>query len=412
MTLMDNAHALLVGIADYQYINKLPKVRDAHELSVFLVDPVHCGYRPENVTTLLDTDATQAAIRDGLNTLADRSDTDSTALIYFSGHGGRIESGSHTGEYLLPVDTMYPADEDLARTAISGDEFSAALNKIQARKVVVVFDCCQSGGVGQPRDFLAAPVRPGLSDIYYEQLKAGRGRVILASSRPDEFSYVLPGADYGLFTEHLLGGLRGGVASDDGLVRIFDLFEYLQPRVTQAHPRQHPLFKGELEENFAVALYRGGVKGIVPKVEGDFRYDAYISYVDKGGDADFVWETLVPKLEAAELKVAVSGDSAAPGVPRIVGGERAIRQAKRLVVILSEAYLTDGMGDFENVLGQTMSIQEGTYRLLPVKIAPIAEGRLPVRLSMLETLDLTNPRRAERNYERLIQSLKGPLPTR
>ena len=56
--------------------------------------------------------------------------------------------------------------------------------------------------------------------------------------------------------------------------------------------------------------------------------------------------------------------------------------------------------------------QEGTYRLLPVRIAPIAEDRLPVRLSMLETLDLTHPRRAERNYERLIQALKGGLPTR
>jgi hypothetical protein len=150
----------------------------------------------------------------------------------------------------------------------------------------------------------------------------------------------------------------------------------------------------------------------VPKVEGDFRYDAYISYVDKGADADFVWDTLVPKLEGAGLKVAVAGDSAAPGVLRIVGGERAIRQARRTVVVLSETYLADSMADFENVLGQTMSIQEGTYRLLPVRIAPIAEDRLPVRLSMLQTLDLTHPRRAERNYERLIQALKGGLPTR
>ena len=92
-----------------------------------LVNPIHCGYRPENVITLLDNNATQAAIRHGLTALADRTNKDSTALIYFSGHGGRIDSGSHTGEYLLPVDTIYPTDEDLARTAISGDEFTAAL---------------------------------------------------------------------------------------------------------------------------------------------------------------------------------------------------------------------------------------------------------------------------------------------
>jgi Caspase domain/TIR domain len=412
MSLMDNAHALIVGIADYQQINKLPRVRDAHEVALLLVDPIHCGYCPENVMTLLDGDASQAAIRHGLSTLADRCNKDSTALIYFSGHGGQIESGSHAGEYLLPVDTIYPGDEELARTAIAGDEFTGALKKIEARKILVIFDCCHSGGIGQPRDLGASPVSPGLSNDYYDRLKAGRGRVILASSRPDEFSYVMAGAEYGLFTEHLLGGLQGGVASNDGLVRIFDLFEYLQPRVTAAHPRQHPLFKGELEENFPVAMYRGGAKGVVPTVEGDFRYDAFISYIDRGADAEFVWDTLVPKLEGAGLKVAVSGDSVTPGVPRVVGGERAIRQAKRTVVVLSEEYLADSMADFENVLGQTMSIQEGTYRLLPVKISPIAEGRLPVRLSMLETLDLTHPRRAERNYERLIQTLKGSLPTR
>ena len=412
MGLMDNAHALIVGIADYQHINRLPRVQDARDVALLLVNPSHCGYRAENVMTLLDSDASQAAIRHGLSALADRCNNDSTVLIYFSGHGGRIDSGCHTGEYLLPVDTIYPADEELARTAISGDEFTAALKRIEARKVLVIFDCCHAGGIGQPRDLVAPTVRPGLSEDYYERLKAGRGRVILASSRTDESSYVQPGAEYGLFTEHLLGGLCGGVASDDGLARIFDLFEYLQPRVTKVQPSQHPLFKGELEENFPVALYRGGVKGVVPKVEGEYRYDAYISYADKGADADFVWDTLVPKLEDAGLKVAVSGDSGEPGVPRIVGGERAIRQAKRTLVVLSETYLADAMADFENVLGQTMSIQEGTYRLLPVKIAPIAEDRLPVRLSMLETLDLTNPRRADRNYERLIKALQGPLPTR
>src|SRR5205807_10359115 len=65
--------------------------------------------------------------------------------------GGRIESGPYAGEYLLPVDTVYPGDEDLDRTAVSGDEFTAALRAIRARKVLVIFDCCHAGGVGQDR---------------------------------------------------------------------------------------------------------------------------------------------------------------------------------------------------------------------------------------------------------------------
>ncbi len=218
---------------------------------------------------------------------------------------------------------------------------------------------------------------------------------------------MLPGAEYGLFTEHLLGGLRGGVASDDGLVRIFDLFEYLQPRVTKAHPHQHPIFKAELEENFPMALFRGGTRGFVPRTADGFRYDAYISYVERELDATFVWDTLVPRLEQAGLKIAVSNDSLEPRVARVVGVERGIRASKRTVVVLSEGYLADHMANFENVLAQTMGIQEGTYRLLPVKIAPINEGRLPVRLSRLVTLDLTHSLRAEARVRSSGQLVAG-----
>ena len=176
-----------------------------------------------------------------------------------------------------------------------------------------------------------APELKALPESYYEALKAGRGRVILASSRSTEYSYVFPGATHSLFTHHLLAGLQGGIPSDDGVIRIFDLFEYLQPRVTGDQPNQHPLFKAELEENFPIALYLGGKKGVVPKDAEGFRYDAYISYVDTEPDATWVWEMLLPRLEGAGLRIAVSGDAEEAGVARVVGVERGIQQAKRTI---------------------------------------------------------------------------------
>lgn len=151
---------------------------------------------------------------------------------------------------------------------------------------------------------------------------------------------MLPNAVNSLFTQHLLAGLKGGIPSDDGLVRVFDVFEYLQPQVTSTQPNQHPIFKAELEENIPISLYLGGQKSIIPKVEEGYRYDAYISYVDKEPDASWVWDTLLPKLEEAGLQVAVSGDSEKLGVARVVNIERGIQQAKRTVVVLSETYLT------------------------------------------------------------------------
>src|SRR5262249_2371248 len=137
MPSFSNAHALIVGIADYQHINKLPQVKDARDVAALLVDPAYCGYRPDNVQTLLDGQATREAVRQGLANLAARSDKESTVLMYFSGHGGRLEAGPNAGEYLLPVETVYPSDEDLARTAIPSAEVTEALTRIKARKLLV-----------------------------------------------------------------------------------------------------------------------------------------------------------------------------------------------------------------------------------------------------------------------------------
>jgi hypothetical protein len=409
-----NAHALVVGIANYQHVNRLPPtvLKDAQDIYTLLIDSQHCAYPPENVRLLLDGQATQAALRQALADLAQRSDQDSTVFFYISSHGGRLDSGPFPGEYLLPADTTYTSDQSLAQTAISGTEFTEALRAIPARKVVVIFDCCHSGGIGQPKDITAPMIQTGLSESYYEALKAGIGRAILASSRSTEYSWVLPGDANSLLTKHLLAGLRGGIASEDGLIRIFDLFEYLQPKVTSDQPDQHPIFKAELEENFPVALYLGGQKGVVPRDEEGFRYDAYVSYVDREPDATWVWETLVPRLKGAGLRFAVSSDVNEPGVARVVNIERGITQAKRTVVMLSPAYMADHWAAFENVLGQTIGIEEGTWRLVPVKIASVEDSQIPLRLRALWPVDLTRASRIEREFDKLVRALQEPLPRR
>ena len=68
--------------------------------------------------------------------------------------------------------------------------------------------------------------------------------------------------------------------------------------------------------------------------------------------------------------------------------------------------------DFENVVAQTMGIQAGTYRLLPVKTAAFEQGQLPVRLSLLTMVDFTRPRHPEREWDHLVEALKGPLARR
>src|ERR1019366_8407132 len=215
----NTAHAIVIGIANYQNVKPLPPtvVKDARDIYDLLIDPHVCAYPANNVHLLVDEQATQSGLRSGFAELAKRTTEDSTVLIYLSSHGGQIEQGPNAGEYLLPVDVVYRSGDSLAQTAISGHEFTEAMRAIPARKLVVIFDCCHAGGIGQPKDAAAPVLKSALPETYYDTLKAGRGRVILASSRSDELSWVFPGAQNSLFTQHILAGLNGGVIGVGGV---------------------------------------------------------------------------------------------------------------------------------------------------------------------------------------------------
>ena len=100
MTAMDQAQALVVGFSAYQQINPLPAAvrTDADAMRAVLVDPLLCGYPPENVQVLLDDEATLVRLRSALAGLAQRSKATGSVLIYMSCHGGRIEAGAEAGE--------------------------------------------------------------------------------------------------------------------------------------------------------------------------------------------------------------------------------------------------------------------------------------------------------------------------
>ena len=412
MAALDNSHALVVGIANYQHINTLPPtiLSDAQDIYNLLIGPQHCGYLPANVQLLVDGEAALAAIRQALAKLAQCSNPDATVFFYLSSHGGRLESGSYAGEYLLTVDTLYTSDQSLAETAISGAEFTTALRAIPARKVVVVFDCCHASGIGQPKEVTAPKLKP-LPESYYEALTSGRGRVILASSRSTEFSYVLPDAANSLFTQHLLAGLRGGTPGPGGVIRIFDLFHYLQPRVTREQPNQHPIFKAEVEENFPIALYLGG-KAPAPMLSAPpadhFAYDVFISYRRQEPDRSWVRRTLQPQIEAQGLRACIDHRDFRLGAPLVLEMACAVEQSRYTLAVLSPVYLTSNFTELENVLAEHLGLETSQRRLLAVLREPCTP-RLGMRARLW--LDMTEDEEIERNIERLVYELRQPPDT-
>ncbi|WP_223115439.1 caspase family protein [Luteimonas suaedae] len=272
------AHALVVAVAAYPNISPLPAMvtNDARDITAVLTSQAHCGYDPRNVIMLLDGQATLEALRHELDALAGRAGVDDTVVIFFSGHGALLGDPSNRESALVPIDCD---PSDLSATVLLEAEFSAALTRIKAQRLVVFIDACHSGGAGcfkGSRD--AKSVDLGFSEKSLVRLAQGSGRVLIASSRASEFSLVMAGASNSLFTQHLLGALRGDAATEgDGLIRIFEVFSHIAEKVRGAAPgRQHPIFKAsDLENNFPIALDRGGAKSAAFGVLGDNRREEW-----------------------------------------------------------------------------------------------------------------------------------------
>jgi len=256
-----DVHALLIGVGGYTHLrfaSQPATVRDAQAVATVLTDPARCAYPPANVQVLTDEQATAANIRAALKTLAESTNPESIAFVYFSGHGGRALENSVWRAYLCPRE----ADPDaLANTAIPGDEFSALLAAIPARKLLAMLDACHAAGSAEFKTADGTVIwKAGWPDVYYEALSQGSGRVVIASSKEDQFSYVRPQRDLSLFTHHLLQALSGKAAvRGDGLIHVLDVFHYVNEAVSRDEPRQVPILKvKDLDLNFPIALALGG----------------------------------------------------------------------------------------------------------------------------------------------------------
>lgn len=407
MTLQDG-HALAIGISQYRYLNPLPATHDAPDVASVLGDGALGAYPPANVRMLLDGDATKPAILTELAQLAARTNERSTVFVYFSGHGGRAAGDGGETCYLMPVDGRSGGRDALSATAISGPELSAQLSKIAAAKLTVVLDCCRAAGVAAPRDVDPDELIPELSGAALASLAQGRGRAVLAASRSDGYAYVVPGARNGVFTGHLLDGLRGAAGGPGGVIRVCDLFHYVQQRVVAEHGTQRPVFKAELEENYPVALYRGGtaVPVEVASPSDGYAYDVFLSYRHaERADRQFAVTVVAPLLENLGLRVCLEHRDFRLGMPRIAEMERAVMTSRYTAGVFTPGYLEGPFEELQVELARFQAAESRTPRFIPLlrRACPLTLG---VRMTAL--LDVTDDTEVEAALQRLAVQLREP----
>lgn len=414
MTLED-AHALVIGISAYRHVRQLPAVHDAQDVAAVLADPGRCGYPPANVRVLLEEAATRAAILQALDDLAARAGPGAAVFVYFSGHGGSASREGVERCYLMPVEAAWRDWEVLEATAVSGAELSARLRALAADRVTVVLDCCRAAGIAEPKDADTSAL-DDLTRSSLAPLAAGRGRAVLAASRADGSAFVRPGQRNGVFTRHLLDGLRGGASRAGGVIRICDLFDYVQERVSAEQPEQRPVFKAELEENYPIACAPAAtapapVPGVpppipIPPAPDGYDYDVFLSYGRNDPEIRaWVERVLVPFLEGCGIKVCLERRDFRLGMPRIREMERAVQRSRYTVAVLAPGYAGDGFSDFQLLLAQHLSLETREPRLVPVLRR---ECNLALGTRMTSLLDLTRDDEVDAGLARLAVALREP----
>lgn len=100
------------------------------------------------VPPLLDDNATLPAIRDALSTLAQKTKPEDVVLLFFAGHG-RIPPGQEMFYFMpyVPQRGYYAPSLEERNVGLSTAMLADAVRNLPGRRVVIVIDACQSGGV-------------------------------------------------------------------------------------------------------------------------------------------------------------------------------------------------------------------------------------------------------------------------
>ena len=394
---LTNAHAVVIGVSQYRRVRPRSSVADAEGVADVLRDPG--GYDPANVVLLQESDASREQILDELDRLGHRAGPGATALVYFSGHGGSWPGGD---SYLLPIEGDWSSRDRLDATAISGQLLGDKLAAIRAERLTVILACCHAAGFVQPRDIHDAWI-PAVADRAIEQLAAGPGRVVIAAPRGDGGPHALAGARHGLFTEHLIAGLRGAAGGSDGAVRVLDLYHHVQRNVFARFPEQRPVLALEREDNYVVALCPSAARPApAAAAPSDFVYDVLLVYAPD--DRDRGWaRVFLQLLEERGIRVCTEELEAEPGSDRLTELERLVSASRFTMPVLTPRFSTSRFQELQTALTHQLGVEDGIARLIPVVREPCA-ARL--RLRSLVHLEMIRDETVLPGIERLVGTLR------
>ncbi len=237
--------AILIGSSKYPNEPGLTELRcpenDVDAMDAVLRSP-DFGHFTE---TFVCKNKSSYEVLEKIETVLADAGRDDLVLIYFSGHGKLNPAGR------LCLATVNTKIKTLRSTSILVREIKSYFDHSRCKKKILLLDCCYSGAAG--KDF----IRGGVDD-QLQLISQGQGTFIMTASTGIHVAFEKEGDEFGLFTKHLVQGIRSGEADkdEDGFVDMEELYEYVHEKVRE-EGAQEPM-KWGLEEKGRIVIARSG----------------------------------------------------------------------------------------------------------------------------------------------------------
>ncbi len=225
-------HAVIVGVLEWK--NGLTpfskRNRKDQELRDLLIKR---GTPAENVTMLLDQEATLPKIRKAITQTLSRTSKDSTLIIYYDGHGWAVGN-----DFCF---ANYDVQSGRKDTAWSMNELAATVTKeFKGQRAFFWADCCYSGGMEVIVDKLA------------DRNVASFSLTSAATANTSTGNWT--------FTQSLLDGLSGAPLIDtngDGLITLGELRTEVRDAMNHMEGQKHGFKVNGLDDTLILAKASG-----------------------------------------------------------------------------------------------------------------------------------------------------------
>jgi len=253
-------HGLVIGIDKHQErgLDLRYATADARALYDLMVDET-CGCFPrENVTLLLNEQATMREVGKALSSLTKKVAPNDTVWIYFAGHGA-VEGDE---AYWVTHDSDV---QSLSMTGLDRTRINKELSKLRSERLLLLIDCCHAAATALQTNALRAALSANELFGRFE----GKGVMTLAASDGMQKSVELAELGRGAFTYYLEKGLRGEADENgDGVVTLNELWRYLHKKVEaeaqRANNKQTPVKHGSMTGEDIALTINAAVVGKVP----------------------------------------------------------------------------------------------------------------------------------------------------